>query len=97
MNTTNDFSETKLTEQMVTPEHLSRSFLDACDCSTNTESLNQELEYLWDDKDSTGTAYGIYLGKISKNPIVMSKITGKYFMLPWSVIIKLAMEKGIDT
>jgi hypothetical protein len=96
MNTTNAFSEAKLTEQLVTPEHLSRSFLDACDCSINAEPLNQELEYLWDDEGSPGKTYAIYLGKISRNPIVKSKSTGKYFVLPWSVIIKLAAEKGIN-
>jgi hypothetical protein len=96
MNTTNDFSEAKLNAQSVTPEHLSESFLDACDCLITGEPLNQELEYLWDDEGPSGNTYGIYLGKISRNPIVKSKITGKYFMLPWSVIIKLAAEKGIN-
>ena len=38
----------------------------------------------------------IYSGKISRNPIVKSKITGKYFALPWSAIINPAMAKGID-
>jgi hypothetical protein len=38
----------------------------------------------------------MYLGKISRNPIVKSKITGKFFALPWSEIIKLALAKGID-
>jgi len=27
---------------------------------------------------------------------VKSKNTGKYFALPWTVIIKLALAKGID-
>jgi hypothetical protein len=37
-----------------------------------------------------------YLGKISRTPIIKSKISCKYFALHWSVILKLAVEKGID-
>ena len=96
MNETNSFSEAKLTEQLVTPEHLSRSYLEACEGSLNAEPLNQELEYLWDDQGASGKSYEIYLGKISRNPVVRSKSTGKYFMLPWSVILKLAADKGIN-
>ena len=96
MNPTNLLSEKKLIEQMVTPEKMSSAFVAACECSTGEEQLNQELEYLWDDCDSTGRSYEMYLGKISRNPIVKSKITGKYFALPWSEIIRLALAKGID-
>jgi hypothetical protein len=96
MDTTNILSEQKLVEQLVTPEHLSPAFIAACHCSLDKKLLEQELEYLWDDSDSTGTSYEIYLGKISRNPIIKSKITGKYFALPWSEIIKLALAKGID-
>jgi hypothetical protein len=96
MDTKNNLSEKKLVERLVTPEHLSPAFVAACDCSIDKELLEQELEYLWDDSDSAGKSYEIYLGKISRNPIVKSKITGKYFALPWSVIIKLALAKGID-
>ena len=96
MDTKNNLSEKKLVERLVTPEHLSPAFIAACDCSIDKELLEQELEYLWDDSDSAGKSYEIYLGKISRNPIVKSKITGKYFSLPWSVIIKLALAKGID-
>jgi hypothetical protein len=91
-----DLSNTKLTEQLVTPEPLSPAFLTACQCTTGRDLLGQELEYLWDDSESGTHSYKIYLGKISRNPIVKSKITGKYFVLPWSLIIKLASEKGID-
>jgi len=79
-----------------TPEQLSPSFVAACDCSIDKQLLEQELEYLWDDTDDTGKSYEINLGKISRNPIVKSKNAGKYFALPWSVIIKLALAKGID-
>jgi hypothetical protein len=96
MDNTNISSEKKLTEQLVTPEQLSPSFIAACHCSLDKQLLNQELEYLWDDCDSTGKAYEMYLGKISRNPIVKSKTTGKYFALPWDLIIKLALAKGID-
>jgi len=96
MDTTNNFSEKKLVEELDTPEQLSPAFIAACHCSTDKQLLDEELEYLWDDSDTTGKSYEIYLGKISRNPIVKSKLTGKYFALPWSVIIKLALEKGID-
>ena len=92
----NNLSEKKLIEQSVTPEQLSPSFIAACHCSAEKELLDQEIEFLWDDSDADAKSYEIYLGKISRNPIVKSKITGKYFALPWSVIIKLAVEKGID-
>ena len=97
MDTTNLLSEKKLVEQMVTPEKMSPAFVAACECSSGEEQLNQESEDLWEDCDSSGKAYEIYLGKISNNLIVgKSKITGRYFALPWSEIIKLALAKGID-
>ena len=96
MDTTNPLSAKKLTEQLVTPEHLTTAFIAACHCSTDKGLLEQELEYLWDDSDSAGKSYEIYLGMISRNPIIKSKITGKYFALPWSVIIKLAVARGFD-
>ena len=88
--------EAKLIEQSVTPEHLSASFLAACHCSTDASLLDQELEFLWEDGGAPGRSYEVYLGKISRNPIVKSKISGKFFVLPWSVIIKMAAAKGID-
>ena len=96
MNTTNLFSEKKLIEQSTTPEKMSPALVSACECTSGEEQLSQELEYLWDDSDSSGRSYEMYLGKISRNPIVKSKITGRYFALPWSEIIKLALAKGID-
>jgi hypothetical protein len=92
----NAFVQKKLAEQLVTPEKLSPDFTAACQCTPNKKLLDQELEYLWDDGAATGKSYEVYLGKISRNPIIKSKITGKYFALPWSVIIKLAVDKGID-
>jgi hypothetical protein len=96
MDTKKNLSAKKLVEQLEAPEQLSPSFVAACECSVDTQLLEQELEYLWDDTDDTGKSYEIYLGKISRNPIVKSKNTGKYFALPWPVIIKLALAKGID-
>jgi len=92
----NNLTEIKLVEQLEAPEKLSQAYVAACHCSVDKELLKEELEYLWDDSDAVGKSYEIYLGKISRNPIVKSKITGKYFALAWSVIIKLAVEKGID-
>ena len=90
------FYEEKLREQSVVPEHLSPAVLAACHCAKDPSLLDQELEFLWEDSGAPGKFYEVYLGKISRNPIVKSKISGKYFVLPWSVIIKLAVEKGID-
>ena len=91
-----NLSNTKMTAQLVTPEQLSPAFVAACQCTTGRDLLDQELEYLWDDSESGAHSYKIYLGKISRNPIVKSKTTGKYFVLPWSLIIRLAAERGID-
>ena len=96
MEAKNSLSEIKLLEQLVVPEELSPAYVAACHCPAEQQLLEQELEYLWDDAGADGKSYEIYLGKISRNPIVKSKITGKYFALPWSAILKLAVEKGID-
>ena len=58
--------------------------------------LDQELEFLWQERRPSETAYDLYLGRISRNPVVRSHATGKYFMLPWSQIIELAVERGLD-
>jgi hypothetical protein len=81
---------------MEAPLRMSSSLAAACHCSDDKELLDQELEYLWDNCDPSGKSYELYLGKISRNPIVKSKITGKYFAMPWPVIIKLASQKGVD-
>ena len=95
MEAKNSLSESKLVEKLVAPEQLSPAYTAACHSPVDQELLKQELEYLWDDSDADGKSYEIYLGKISRNPIVKSKLTGKYFALPWSLIIKLAVEEGI--
>ena len=58
--------------------------------------LDQELEFLWKDGGQSGKAYDLYLGRISRNPVVRSQTSGKYFMLPWSEIIELAVKNGLD-
>jgi hypothetical protein len=66
------------------------------DRSFREHPLDQELDFLWQDRDQTGRAYDLYLGRISRNPVVRSHATGQYFMLPWSQIIELAVEHGVD-
>jgi hypothetical protein len=96
MDKTNILSGKQLVEQLVTSEHLSPAFIAACHCSIDKELVEEELECLWDDSDSAGKPHEIFLGKISRNPIVKRKITGKHFALPWSVISKLSLAKGIS-
>ncbi len=96
MDAKNNNFEKKLVERLVTPERLSPALLAASESPVVKPLLEGELEYLWVDTDSAGNSYEIYLGKISRNPIVKSKLTGKYFALAWPVIIKLAVENGID-
>jgi len=64
--------------------------------SEGGSDLERELEFLWEERDDSGKAYELYLGRISRNPVVRSQATGKYFMLPWSSIIKLGVEHGLD-
>ena len=63
---------------------------------TTERPLDEELEFLWEDCDRNGNTYDLYLGRISRNPVVRSQATGKYFMLPWSRIIELATEHGVN-
>ena len=95
MEAKTNLSETKLAEQLVAPEQLSPAYLAACNCSVDKELLKQKLEYLCDDSDADGTSHETYFGKISRNSVVKSKITGKYFALLWSEIIKLTVESVI--
>jgi hypothetical protein len=57
--------------------------------------LDVELEFICQEQDSAGNSYDLYLGRISRNPVVRSHATGKYCMLPWSEIIAIAVEHGI--
>ena len=62
----------------------------------SADSLAEELEFLWQDCDLSGDTYDLYLGRISRSPIVRNHATGKYFMLPWSRIIELAVARDAD-
>ena len=62
----------------------------------DANSISEELEHLWDERDPAGKTYEIYLGKISRSPILRSKTSGKYFLLPWSQVIALAAKTKID-
>lgn len=64
--------------------------------SDSRKLLDPELEFLWEDRASSGNAYDLYLGRISRNPVIRSQATGKYVMLPWSRIIDLAVMRGVD-
>jgi hypothetical protein len=55
--------------------------------------LDEELDFLWQECDREGNKFDLYLGRISRSPVVRSQATGQYFMLPWSRIIKMATEK----
>lgn len=58
--------------------------------------LDMELELLWEERDAKGNRYDLYLGRIARSPVVRSHATGKYFMLPWSEIITIAQQHGIE-
>jgi hypothetical protein len=58
--------------------------------------LNEELEFLRDERGPSGKSYNLYLSEISRSPVVHSLSTGKYFVLPWSRIIELAADAGVD-
>ena len=58
--------------------------------------MDQELEFLWQDCGRSGASYDLYRGRVSRSPVVRSRATGRYFMLPWSPIIELAVAGGVD-
>ena len=58
--------------------------------------LNEELEFLRQERGPSGKSYSLYLSETSRSPVVHSHSTGKYFMLPWSRIIELAADAGVD-
>jgi hypothetical protein len=59
-------------------------------------ALNEELEFLREKRGPSGKSYNLYLAQVSRSPVVLSRLTGKYFMLPWSRIIELAAGAGVD-
>ena len=59
--------------------------------------LNQEFEFVSEGKDEADKGYDFFLGKTSRSPIVKSRTTGRYFILPWPDIIKLGVKAGLNT
>ena len=49
----------------------------------------------WKDGGQSGKAYDLYLAH-QQESVCRSQTTGKYFMLPWSDIIELAVKNGLD-
>lgn len=43
-----------------------------------------------------GNQYEMSFSLNNGAPIVFSKTTGKWFMLPWEDVLKMAQERGID-
>lgn len=58
--------------------------------------LNQEVEFVSEGEDKADKDYDLFLGKISRSPIVKSRATGRYFILPWPDIIKLGIKAGLN-
>jgi len=57
--------------------------------------LEQEIEFIFEERDQAGNQYDFYLGKITRMPIVKSRATGRFFILPWTDIIKMGAEAGL--
>jgi hypothetical protein len=96
MNPPHTLLEKQLLTHMAAPDTLNPAILKAGQVPVEQDLLGQELEYLWDDALPGGHTYEVYLGLISRNPIVRSKISGKYFVFPWSLIMQTAAAHGID-
>jgi hypothetical protein len=58
--------------------------------------LEQEIEFIFEERDGTGNEYDFFLGKITRSPIVKSRTTGRYFILPWPDLLKLAIRAGLN-
>lgn len=57
--------------------------------------LEQEIEFIFEERDQAGEQYDFYLGKITRMPIIKSRATGRFFVLPWTDIIKLGAAAGL--
>jgi hypothetical protein len=57
--------------------------------------LEQEIEFIFEERDPAGNQYDFYLGKITRMPIVKSRASGRFFILPWTDIIKLGADAGL--
>ncbi len=58
--------------------------------------LEQEIEFIFEERDKEGNEYDFFLGKITRSPIIKSRATGKYFILPWPDVIKLGINAGLN-
>ena len=58
--------------------------------------LEQEIEFIFEERDGTGNEYDFFLGKITHSPLVRSRTTGRYFILPWPDLLKLAVKAGLN-
>ena len=47
-------------------------------------------------KDDEGNKYECTTNVAGDHPIIQSKQTGKWFILTWTDVVKLAIEAGID-
>jgi hypothetical protein len=57
--------------------------------------LEQEIEFIFEERDPAGNQYDFYLGKITRMPIVRNRTTGRFFILPWTDIIQLGAQAGL--
>ena len=57
--------------------------------------LEQEIEFIFEERDQSGNQYDFYLGKITRMPIIKKRATGCFFVLPWTDIIKLGATAGL--
>ena len=58
--------------------------------------LEQEIEFIFEERDKEGNEYDFFLGKITRSPIVKSRTTGRCFMLPWPDFIRLGIKAGLN-
>ena len=60
------------------------------------EPVVGELEFLYKVSGQDGRSYKLYQGGITQSPVVRSCETGKYFILPWPDVVRLAVDAGVD-
>jgi hypothetical protein len=58
--------------------------------------LERELEYVSDGVDESGNEFQLYLGRVSRSPVIKNPRTGACFILPWADVIKLAEAAGLN-
>ncbi len=58
--------------------------------------LEKEIEFIFEERDEDGKEYDFFLGKITRSPIVRSRTTGRYFILPWPDLLKLGVKAGLN-